>query len=197
MSSRLTASLAPRRTAHRPDGGYSLTELLFVVLVGSTLMAMTGVSVGNAINYAKANSAMQVLRSILVEGHDAALSSRRNVEVRFVGTNVVELHRVNPDGTEVVFSSTRLEGGNTFQVFAGIPDTPDAFGHGTAISFQNAAAPYYFTSEGAFVDALGAPLSGTVSIGVTNHPESQRAVTVFGGTGRVNSYAWNGTQWEH
>jgi len=52
-----------------------------------------------------------------------------------------------------------------------------------------------FLSDGTFVDAQGNPLNGSVFLGLNNHPETARAVTVLGATGRVRGYRWTGSRW--
>ncbi len=179
------------------QAGYSLVELS--VVVGLVVLIMGG-AVGmsrQAIDWARSQSALTAVKAQLIEARDVALSTRRSVEVRFVGTNQVQLLRFNPDGTQTVIGGTVLESHNEFRTFAGVPDTPDGFGNAQALDFDNVAPPYLFTTDGTFVDAAGVPLSGSVFMGVANHPETSRAVTVFGGTGRVVGYNWNGSQWKH
>lgn len=177
--------------------GYSLVEL--AVVVGLVTLIMGG-AVGmskTGIAWARSQAAATAVKAQLIEARDAALSTRRSVEVRFVGTNQIQLLRYNPDGTQTTIGGTSLESRHEFRTFPGIPDTPDGFGNAQALDFDSVSAPYIFTSDGTFVDASGVPLSGSVFMGVASHPETARAVTVFGGTGRVVAYTWDGTQWKH
>jgi hypothetical protein len=52
-----------------------------------------------------------------------------------------------------------------------------------------------FTSDGSLIDETGIPVNGTVFLGLPPHVQSARGVTVFGGTGRVRGFRWNGVQW--
>lgn len=181
----------------RSEAGYSLVEL--AIVVGLVTLIMSG-AVGmskTAIAWARSQAAATAVKAQLIEARDVALSSRRSVEVRFVGTNQIQLLRFNPDGTQTVIGGTSLESRNEWRTFGGVPDTPDAFGNTQALDFDSVAPPYVFTSDGTFVDAAGVPLSGSIFMGVVNQPETARAVTVFGGTGRVVAYTWDGTQWKH
>ena len=76
----------------------------------------------------------------------------------------------------------------------GAPDTPDAFGIHGAIDF-GAAAGIYFNSDGTLIDQNGNPTNGSVFLALPNQPQSFRAVTILGGTGRIRGYRWNGAQW--
>lgn len=179
------------------QAGYSLPELMITLGVSTMLATMALVGVEHAVTDARANGAVQSVKALLAEAHDSAIANRRNVEVRFVGTNEIQLHRIGTDGTLTQFAGVVLENRNEFRRFSGMPDTPDGFGTSAAVYFNNAAAPYFFTTEGTFVDAAGLPLSGTVSIGIADQPESAGAVTIFGGTGRINAYRWTGQDWRH
>lgn len=192
-------SVTQTRTHRHSSGeaGYSLVEL--AIVVGLVTLIMSG-AVGmskTAIAWARSQAAATAVKAQLIEARDVALSTRRSVEVRFVGTSQIQLLRFNPDGTQTVIGGTSLEGRNEWRTFGGVPDTPDGFGNAQPLDFDNVAAPYVFTSDGTFVDAAGVPLSGTVFMGVLNQPSTARAVTIFGGTGRVVAYTWDGTQWKH
>lgn len=191
MSDRTTVNRARR------DAGYSLVEL--AIVVGLVTLIMSG-AVGmsrTAIAWARSQAAAQAVKAQMIEARDRALSQRRSIEIRFISPNVIRLWQYNPDGTLTDVGSTLLEDRNEFRVFAGVPDTPDGFGNGQALDFDGVAPPYLFTPDGTFVDAAGVPLSGTVSMGVQGHPETARAVTVFGGTGRIVAYTWDGSKWTH
>jgi hypothetical protein len=81
-------------------------------------------------------------------------------------------------------------------MFDGVPDTPDAFGSATAVDFGG-KSPLIFQSDGTLADNLGSPVSGSVFIGQAGHPETARAVTLLGATGRVRGYLWTGSLWVH
>jgi hypothetical protein len=89
-----------------------------------------------------------------------------------------------------------LEGRNEFRLFGGVSDTPDAFGNGSAVSFGG-PGPWLFLSNGILVDSGANPINGTVFLGQADHPETARAVTILGATGRVRDYKWTGTAWIH
>jgi hypothetical protein len=52
-----------------------------------------------------------------------------------------------------------------------------------------------FRSTGSFTDSVYSPLNGTIFVGVPNQAFTARAVTIFGGTGRVRPYTWTGSTW--
>ena len=81
-----------------------------------------------------------------------------------------------------------------FLQFPGLPDTSDGFGAAGPVDLGGATTAF-FVADGMLVDAAGTPVSGTVFLGVPDQPTTARAVTVFGGTGRVRGYSWSGTAW--
>jgi hypothetical protein len=75
-----------------------------------------------------------------------------------------------------------------------LPDTPDGFGKATATAF-GALTPPMFTTDGSLINSNGDVINGTVFIGVTGDPLSARAVTIFGATGAIRMWKWNGSAW--
>ena len=70
-----------------------------------------------------------------------------------------------------------------------------AFGHTGAIAFGSTPT-IRFTSDGSLIDSSGDVLNGTLLLGVPNDKHaSARAVTIFGATGLIRSWKWNGTAW--
>jgi hypothetical protein len=87
-----------------------------------------------------------------------------------------------------------LENGQEFLQFPSMPDTPDGFGNGSAISFGG-TAPIMFTSDGSLVDSAGDVVNGTIFLGEPNQKATARAVTVFGVSGLIRSWKWRGDKW--
>jgi hypothetical protein len=52
-----------------------------------------------------------------------------------------------------------------------------------------------FTSEGTFVDANGDVLNGTLFLSIAGEKNSARAITVFGTTGLLRVWRWDGQKW--
>jgi Tfp pilus assembly protein FimT len=183
---------------YRPyqEAGFSMVEactvLLFIFIVsGFALLNLNGILPGM-----RANSAMAQTLAQLRSGRELAITQRRNIELKFVGTNQIQLVRQNrPNGTTVL-STVTLENRNQFILFSGVSDTPDSFGMGAAVYFGG-PAPWTFLPTGVLVDASTSPVNGSVFLGQASHPETARAVTILGATGRVRNYKWTGTSWIH
>jgi len=181
--------------ARSSQAGFSLTELLVVVGIAGVMMAIAILVAPSALLSARADSGAAQLVAALRVAREQAIAQRRNVRVDFIAPNRITVSRIEiPGPGTTVIADTRLEGGNTFVLMPGVPDTPDAFGGGSPVSF-NGAATVAFTSSGEFVDEDGDPVNGTVFVGVAQDPASARAVSIFGPTALVREWRWNGAQW--
>lgn len=185
----------PRRSLVLCQQGFSLLEMLMVVAIGGTLASMAVVVGPSFLRHARADSGTSQALDALRGAREIAISQRRNVEVRFLGTNAIQVARVEiPGGATTVLRGVEFENGVRFTLTAGLPDTPDRFGNATAIAF-GPSATRMFTSEGTLVDASGDPLNGTVFLGIPNQPNTARAITIFGTTALLRAWRWDGRAW--
>ena len=96
--------------------------------------------------------------------------------------------------------TTAFEGHMRFHLNAELPDTPEALGRSSALSFEGAevtttTTTVYFQPDGSMSDSAGLPVSGTAFLGDGEEKLTARAVTVSGPTGRTGAYRWDGVQW--
>jgi len=194
------------KTGRRANGarGFSLIELVVVVIVSATLTAIALVHLQPAIQGMRADAAMAQVKSVLRQARETAIAERRDIAIVFAGTNTVSLFRFNviPGGGGQVlaglpFLSIPIEGPTQFMTFPGELDTPDLFGippnpSGIMFGGLNGGPPtgMQFQSDGTFVNGAGTLINGTVFIGFPGTPSSSRAVSVMGATGRIK--AWHG-----
>ncbi len=180
--------------ARSPVAGFSLIEicliLMFMCVIGSfAVLSMNGIMPGM-----KANEAMYQTVGQLRNARETAIGHRRTVEIKFLDDNRIQLVQYNlPNGTTTL-SDIRFANGCEFVLFGNVPDTPDMFGNESAVYFAGKNT-LKFLSDGSLVDDQNNPVSGTVFIGVPDHPETARAITILGATGRVRSYRWTGASW--
>lgn len=169
--------------------------MLVVVAIIATVGAISAMVVPGVIALAKADSGAGQLQSALRVAREQAISQRRNIRVEFVDPNQIVVSRVEEPSHDLTqISSTLLEGGLEYRLFAGVADTDDAFGNGTAVSFGDAES-VQFTSEGTLVDEDGDIVNGSVFVGVPNQPATARAVTIFGATALIREWRWQGSAW--
>jgi type II secretory pathway pseudopilin PulG len=201
----------------KAEQGFSLLEMIVVVMLAFTVMAFAVMNTMSSSQNARANSAMDAVISQLRQARELAISKRRNVEVQFTAPNKIQLTVLTLPGEPVpaafpaVLLNDGVPGGLTFTVFGALPDTPMGFGNSTAINLQQptggGAWSCMFTTSGAFVGTAQSaatlylatnnnPVNASIFLGVTGKTNTARAVTVFGATGRVRSYNWTGSSWQ-
>jgi Tfp pilus assembly protein FimT len=176
------------------EDGFTVIEAVIVIalmfiIASIALLDMTGIS-----NRVAADSALYQMVAQLRRGRDLAVSQRRAIELQFQGNNQVQLVRYDLPAGRTVLSTATLEKRIVFNLFDGVPDTPDLFGKAGAVSFTG-AGPLVFLSDGTLVDGRGNPVNGSVFLGLPNEPQTARSVTMLGATGRVRGYRWTGQSW--
>jgi len=177
-----------------PIAGFSMVEVCIIVALMSIIGSFAVLNINGFLPGMKANEAMYQTVAQLRSTREAAIAQRRNIELRFLGDNQIQSVRHDlPDGTSIL-SDIKLSNGCQFVLFDDIPDSPDTFGNADAVDFGGAAT-LTFLSDGTLVDNQNNPLSGSIFIGLPGKPETARAVTILGATGRVRSYRWTGTEW--
>ncbi len=180
---------------NRHERGYSLIEVLVVVAIVCTVMTL-GVGVTfDTVRAARADNATGALINVIEVARNQATSQRREFQIVFTAPNKVEVFRVEvPSLATTLVQTAYLELGQTYTRFSALPDTPDLFGHANAIAFGSTPT-VRFTSDGSLVDSSGDILNGTVFVAIDDKVASARAVTIFGATGLIRSWNWNGTAW--
>jgi hypothetical protein len=176
--------------------GFSLIEIAIGLFIAMAASGFALLSINNIMPVISANTAMKQTLAQLRRGRELAIAQRRNIEIRFLAPNRIQLLRYNVPNGATVLSTITLQGKNMFRVFAGVPDTPDAFGNGSAISFGS-QAPWIFLSDGTLIDSSANPVNGTVFLGQATSVNTARAITILGSTGRVRDYSWTGAAWFH
>lgn len=173
-----------------------------VVAIMGVVTALAMFEVGNSRPYMIGDGAMRTVIAQMNTARELSITQRRNIQLTFVG-NVITLIRQNvavgsAPATTTVLAAIPIEGGVQFGLTSGVPDTPEGFGllgSGSAAYFGTSTSAVFFTSDGSLISGAGIPISGTVFLTIPNQPRGTRAVTVFGGTGRIRGYKWDGSHW--
>jgi prepilin-type N-terminal cleavage/methylation domain-containing protein len=190
---------------HAGDVGFSLIEMVVVIVIIGVILAMTLLELQPTVQQFRANAALDQVKGAMRQAREAAISERRTIVVQFLNNNTIELFQVTEPGNVVAgapFMTLPIESTVSFMTFPGEPDTPDTYGIPavpSGIEFAGVVGGppigMQFQSDGTFTDANGNPINGTVFLGITNIPTTARAVTILGGTGRVHAWKGSGLSW--
>ena len=193
-----------KRRSQNVQRGFSLLEALLVIAIITILSSASVISIQRMLANTRTDTAANVVTAQLRGARQLAISRRHNVQVWF-DTAVaapdfaphVRYQQMAITGvTEALPAafSIPLPPNTNFMLQTGQGDTPMGFGNGSAVYIGGVSGgppTMYFTTTGAFL-ASGAPLNGTVFVGIANTPSSERGVTILGSTGRVRTYYWVG-----
>jgi prepilin-type N-terminal cleavage/methylation domain len=200
------------RTKRSSEAGFTLIEMMIVVGVTSVMMGMAVVVMPNMVKQAKADASAEGIVNTLRLARDRAISERRNMDLVFVHPNRLKVVREeiiynsvtgtwssSPTGsTNPTLIDTTLENNQKF-TYLNTGDTGDAFGltnKPLAFGALVASVPtIMFTSEGTLVDVNGDATNGTIFLAAGLDPLTARAVTIFGATGLVKVWKWDGMRW--
>jgi type II secretory pathway pseudopilin PulG len=197
------------RRTKKQDNGFTLLESVVVLGIMMVMMSFAIFKSTSMMPNYKADAAQDVVVSALRQARQLAITERRDVQVSFdqgfsgpdqaqhINYQVVTILGDQPQPQV----SVALPKGTQF-VLEGVPDTPMGFGANAAIYIGSNGAMVgggppimKFRSTGSFTDSVYSPLNGTIFVGVPNQAFTARAVTIFGGTGRVRPYTWTGSTW--
>jgi type II secretory pathway pseudopilin PulG len=188
----MTSGMSRRRGS---EAGYSLAELMMVVGVMGVLGSMALMQIGMSRPALKGDGGLRVVLAQMNAARELAITQRRYMRLTFTSTNQIQIVREEvPGPATTVISTAIMEGGVQFLLMSGVPDTPDAFGRGSATDFGS-ATQVKFAPDGTLINQVGATLNGTVFLAVPTQKASVRAATVLGSTGRIRAYKWNGNVW--
>jgi prepilin-type N-terminal cleavage/methylation domain-containing protein len=197
----------------RAQRGFTLVELVTVVAIVLVLSAFAVISTSSSTQNSKANAAAQTVVGQLRSARQQAISLRRNILVTFTLPNKIQLAIETLTGEAPaaaiapVYLNDNAAGGAQFCQISGMPDTPMGFGNSSPITFQatsggTSGLSVMYSSSGSMVGTTATagfssvgnsnPVNASIFIGFPGQPNTARAITVLGSTGRVRSYYWAG-----
>ena len=175
--------------------GFTLVEMLMVIAVLGVVLAMAVGITPSLINSTKSDSALVSAINAVELARNRAVGERREFQLVFTAPNRIQVIRIEvPGPATTTVADTFLDNGQQYVKFTGVGDTPDAFGNASAIDF-GATPTIRFTSDGSLLDSSGDPINGSVFFGDPARATSARAITIFGATGLIHAWKWDGRQW--
>jgi prepilin-type N-terminal cleavage/methylation domain-containing protein len=184
--------------------GFTFVEVIVAIAIGLIVMGFAVANVPGMVKTARADGGLEMVATALRQARELSVSERRNIQVRFPTTNnQVQIYRVEyPSNATTLLRTITLEGRVQFKQVTGPGDTPDGFGNSATICPDTTGAvclrgnvPAMFTTDGSFIDSNGDVLNGTLFMSVPGDTLSARAVAIFGPTGALRLWRWNGRAW--
>jgi prepilin-type N-terminal cleavage/methylation domain-containing protein len=169
--------------------GFTLVELQVAMAVLLVLASTAMMFTKSALPSMRSDGQARRLVSLFHIARETAISSRRDIEVRFDEQNSTVQMIKRDAGVEVLMETFVFEFDVVFTQFANLPDTPAGFGDESPVEFGDSMT-LLFDSEGSLIDETGLPVNGTVFVGIPHVLQSARAITLTGTTGRPRLYRW-------
>jgi prepilin-type N-terminal cleavage/methylation domain-containing protein len=196
------------RNGLRSQAGFSLIETMLVVGIMGVITSIAVIQINSSKQALAGDGAMRVVIAQLNQAKQLAITQRRNMRVTFTGGTSVQVIREEvPGPTLTTISSVPFEG--KLQLYRitspniGEPPAPELpspavtppYTNG-GVAFGAATTEMKFSPEGVFVNQNGIALNGTVFVALPGQTLSARAITLFGSTGRIRAYRWDGSNWK-
>lgn len=187
--------------SHKRMEGHSLIEMMVVLIAISILSA---ISVPYFFNYGRLykseDQALKVL-DLFREAGQRALNSRTTVRVELDGNPTPPVLRMIDENGGVLLKTIPLEQLNEVRMDAPgsiLPPNPPNYPN---VAFVGGVWTARFRSNGSVVTAANLPISATLycwppstaNINVPRANKEIRAITIFGGSGAVRYWKYNGT----
>ena len=177
------------------SNGFTLVEMLMILGIMGVLFAMAVGIMPSLINSSRSDSATVSALNAVELARNRAVGERRDFRLVLTAPNSIQIVRIEvPGPATTTVLNTYLDNGEQFYQFTGLPDTPDRFGNASAIAF-GVTPTIEFTSDGSLLDSNGDVVNGTIFFGDPTRVNSARALTIFGSTGLIKTWKWDGRQW--
>lgn len=188
------------------ESGFSLIEMLIVVALIIVMASISFISMVPVLKQGRLNNAYNTTLAALRQARDNAISQRTSYKVTFTTTTTPVVNTIKVEPTLTTFQGAQtavtyqLPTDIAFVALSGLPSTgPDNYGTGaTAIDFgytanntSGGATIFYFCPDGSAQDAsacAGSWDGGVVYIARAGDLMSSRAITLWGGTGRIHGW---------
>ncbi|MFY9676744.1 MAG: hypothetical protein WCB53_12910 [Terriglobales bacterium] len=199
------------RHQHSAASGFSLLEIVSVLAISLTLGTFAIISLVPVMNQQHVTNGYNTTISALRQARDNAISQRTAYSVTFSNAAIPNTIVVAPTITgfqgDLPSATYQLPNDVTFQVQTQLSTTPppDGYGVGTAAIDFGYPAPaatgggqtvVYFCPDGSSQNSTGAGScagmnywsGGVLYMGRTGDLLGMRAITVWGGTGRIHGW---------
>jgi prepilin-type N-terminal cleavage/methylation domain-containing protein len=188
--------------ASRRQNGFSMLEMVIAISVSLILAGAVTVTMQTTFKQQLVNDAYNTTLTTLRRARDQSAADMRVYVVSFAAPTAgnggtITVTQTTTAGT--VLFTANLPAQVTYHLEPGLPNTtattPDGFGTAASI-FDFDQAPsgagggtvIYFQPDGSAQDATGNVNNGVVYLGTPGNLQNQRAVTLWGYTGRIRGW---------
>jgi len=179
--------------------GFSLMEVLLVAGLVMLVGGFSMIIIGPALEARNVEMAVRTVSTQMQLARQFSVDSRRRTRVRFTTPSTITVHEQAPvaEGSGwTQLSSVDLPGEMELNVEGGISTGPEGFATSQVANFLG-ASEVYFMPDGSAATLAGLLTNGVVYVAQPSKVGTQRAVTLFGSTGRIKRYKHiTGTEWE-
>lgn len=171
----------------RRERGFSLMEMMVVVMISVVVAGTAVMSFVNALKSEAAESANQFLKRELLGARANAIRTRSVYYVTLTAPGTIQTTNYNTSSS----TSVKLPTGYSFDVETTAPAAPDGYGtSSSAIDLgygvtHNPTTAIYFYPDGSSRDNLGRFNGGVIYVAKAGDQSTAHAVSVIGATGRV------------
>ena len=197
------------RYKHR-ESGFTLLEMVAVLAISIVVSVVSVMSLVPQLKAQRVSNAYNITISAMRQARDNAISQRTSYSVTFANNTSAGTSTITVTPTLTTFQGAQnttiftLPSDITFNALSGIPSTgPDKYGSGllpidfgyTANGGTGGQSTIYFCPDGSAQDAEGGAGNcsgswdgGVVYLARAGEIYSSRAVTLWGGTGRIRGW---------
>jgi prepilin-type N-terminal cleavage/methylation domain-containing protein len=181
--------------------GFSLIEIAIVLALILIVAAVSTMTLQPALNANHIAEAYNTTLTTMRQARDMSVAQRQIYFVTLSNAVAPNTITITQGSTGTVISTYSLPTDVNFNAEPGLPNspvapptTPDGFGVGTtAIDFDQGIVGgvknvIYFYPDGSAQDALGNINSGVVYMDQPGKIQTSRAITLWGGTGRLRGW---------
>ncbi len=185
----------PRISRMKDIRGFSLMEILLVAGLVALVGGFSMMIIGPALEARNVDMAARTVSTQMNRARQFSVDARRRTRVTFTNPATITVDQqapVSQGGTWTQVSTTDLPGEMEFEVNASLSEVDGPEGHGVsaAVDFSG-ASQIFFMPDGSAVTSAGILSNGVVFVGEPLKVETNRAVTLFGSTGRIRRWIFN------
>jgi prepilin-type N-terminal cleavage/methylation domain-containing protein len=181
--------------------GFSIIEMMIVVVIALIASGIAFMSVGPIINQAHVTNAYSITLGALRTAREQAVGTRRVYIVAFNNTVTPNTVSITQGNTGAVIATYALPTDTSFVVQSVFPNPgPDSFGAGNvAVDLDQGVVgasatdttSVYFYPDGSAQDSNQNTNNGVIYIGRAGDKSTARAITIWGATGRLRGWRLN------